>query len=76
MAVNYAQEYYPLPNQPDGRSIELRGLPTDSNQLTLKGDRNFNSAHRASFRYYHSKDTNGAFRRGEPGAARSGFQRG
>ena len=64
MAVNYANEYYPLPNQPDGRFIELRGLPTDSNQLTLKGDHNFNSEHRASFRYYHNKDTNGAFRGG------------
>ena len=74
MAVNYANEYIPLPNQPDGRSIELRGRPTDSNQFTLKGDHNFNSEHRASFRYYRNKDTNGAFRGGiSPGLVGSAF---
>ena len=64
MAINYANEYIPVPNQPDGRSIELRPRPTDSDQLTVRGDHNFNSAHRASFRWYRNKDTNGSFRGG------------
>ncbi len=74
MAVNYANEYLPLPNQPDGRSIELRPRPTESNQVTVKGDHNFNPDHRASFRYYRNKDTNGAFRGGiSPGLIGSAF---
>ncbi len=56
MAVNYAKEYIPLPNQPDGRSIELRPRPSDSDQFTLKGDHNFSAGHRATFRYYRNKD--------------------
>ena len=56
MAVNYAREYIPLPNQPDGRSIELRPRPSDSDQFTLKGDHNFSAGHRATFRYYRNKN--------------------
>jgi len=59
LSVNYANEYIPLPNQPDGRFIELRGVPNDSDQVTIKGDHDFNSSHRLSFRWYRNKDSAG-----------------
>ena len=60
LAVNYMNEYLLLPNQPDGRLIELRSRPTDSDQITIKGDHEFNPGHRVSFRWYRNKDENRA----------------
>ncbi|MBM3758323.1 MAG: TonB-dependent receptor, partial [Acidobacteria bacterium] len=57
VAQKVMELYTPGPNQPDGRNIQLRSIPTSSNQLTVKLDFKATSAESLSFRYYRNRDT-------------------
>jgi hypothetical protein len=55
-SMNLAKIYMPLPNQPDGKFIELRSMPTTGDQYVIKGDHIFSQADRLSMRLFQNRE--------------------
>ncbi len=52
VAVKLLERYIPLPNQPDGRWVQLVGRPTDGDQYLIRGDHNFGPKNSLNVRYF------------------------
>jgi hypothetical protein len=52
VAGRLLERYIPLPNQPDGRWVELVARPTDGDQYLIRGDHNFGPNNSLNVRYF------------------------